>query len=670
VTSKHILDRIVGRVQISEANSRNTVVKNNKFIDNMTRRKAGDGIPLLKILESHVDKGSATAVRVEEKAVITEDDFKKLMDLTQSPEFAEKYNGNKPIKWSLRDQPEPGREFLTTTEYGQFFIFTTESERGKSSIIIKPRFRKYFSFESDKKEDLSTYQTVLGDLVVFELKIANMDGVEGGEFLEIPGVVFKPRIFVTDAMAEKIKELSIHDEHFEQKLGDLRNSILEVKSNTTGGRVNSTAQVDSMIEAVRFLLAKDPDFFKPQYITTYNRSSYRFSSEGGSSYELTADRGIKVYGASPNISSRNTLKYLSNPPLFQSEADQIFVELKSPEPEKRTQSPLYTALATNVESGHIEMFKKGSGKYAIARRAVEDLFDRHFISTLLEQGTQLWLIKGTANLDMAPKEKDILDNGIVHVAYPFSVVSGRVYRIQFIYRPLNTLNGKKDAILEKIRIIDHNGDTIKSGDKFDEIIQETRDRHQNEILALDLNGTIVPFKAKITHVELVQYQNFFKDFFKNPDRKIEALSDLSDAQNLSWYRIRVRMNNFTGWFKDRLTRAVPVFMVSTLTSLAVVYGNHNVYDAPKEENVKQKQIDVAKRVNVLPAVNGFFDQAGREVPLIATPMRQGGYIFIVSAQAVPLAQGQKTLRLFDKNGLSVEFAVHVTANGNTYLTLN
>lgn len=347
-TVKSVLDHIVGHVKTSTSDKQNvTTIKVEQNIDTASRKNAGRGEELIQLLSPHKDPNSATIERVEEKAVKSEADFKSFMEYLQSKEFGDKYNKGTPNTWGMRDTPNPGREFLTVTEYGQHFVFKMNSERGKSSFVIKPRFRKYFDYDAANPNDMSQYRSITGEIVAFELKIAGTEGPADGQFLEIPGIVFKPRILVNDQIAGRLKNLNGESADFAKELESIRNDILELKSQT-GAILNPVEHVESMIKSVQWLLGKDPAFLTPQYITAYNRSSYKMASDAGE-YQLTADRNIRVYKADANIKSETVVQYIAKPSLFTSLSGEVFVELKSPENEKKFKSKLYQDLIANVE---------------------------------------------------------------------------------------------------------------------------------------------------------------------------------------------------------------------------------------------------------------------------------------------------------------------------------
>lgn len=187
-----------------------------------------------------------------------------------------------------------------------------------------------------------------------------------------------------------------------------------------------------------------------------------------------------------------------------------------------------------------------------------------------KHGIQYWLVKGTSYLDSAPKEKDLLAEGIVQVAFPFKNEQQKTYRAVFEYRPLNNLDGTKDAILHRIEVVDEFGNELEGKKLFKDVIRDVQQRDAAEVFGMDFSGTIVPFITRINHVELKRYQGFFRTFFENPERKLEQLSTISSARDLKWQHAKIRALNFKTWLAERTSRGLFGIAFATVGTYATM----------------------------------------------------------------------------------------------------
>lgn len=680
-----VLNQIIGEVRIDLSKTDVPDVIVDARLSRATRKKGKEGSALLEILSPHLDPQSPTAGRVEEKAVVTKSNLAYFLQYTQSSEFSHLYNNDRPLKWSLRDSPPPGYTFVTVTEYGeQLFL---KSEVAQTTFMVKPRFRKYFKYPiASLGTDLTQYESVLGSVSVFELKISSVDGPDDGTLISQPGEVFKPRIFVTDEMADQIKGLYGLGAKTDETLESIRSGALQLQENA-----KNPEHVESMIAAIRILLAKDPAFFKPRFVTAYNRSSYKYVHEGRE-FQFTADEKVRVYKVTADVKTEFMLKHLKDHSLVSLPNDIAFIELKSPPSDKKNKTSVYTGLIQILDQNHIAEYEKGGGKYALARHAEESINVSKLDRTLLDEGTLFWLIKGLSQLDQTMTKRDVLERAYMEVAYPFVVGDGKVFRVVFTYRPLNRLDGKRMNIIDKIQVLDQYGNVLNDRKLFKDVLARAHKSPQAEILAINFEGTVIPFKNTLSSTELIEYQEYLSHYFSNLNnlngstRTFARMNKINSAQALRWQKLKYQADNAIQFMIERSKRIAFTAMATGL----VLYG----YDTIRTNNYIQNSnttssiVQVASESNVtthvltsdiekkiphndnsveLLTLEGMKTLGRKPISLISLRQGDGTFLFQIPASMRTEFGGDGTIQLLDPTGKMVKFrelvAAGVSPNG-------
>lgn len=567
-SEKEVLNRVLGQVELHFQGRGKLVANFTPEIDHASRSRAGDGDILIETLMPLLDVTSPTSMRVEEKAVIPSERVNEFLTRTQSTEFAEKYNEGQRLHWAPRDLPQAGHKFVTITEYGKHLTYSLPASA--STFVVKPRYRKYYDFPEHSRDQIDSYTSALGSLVAFELKITSLSGPDSDLFLAVPNTVFKPRIFLSDALADRLKQINADSDTYRDDLTQIENEVLALKT-PDNQPLNRLDHVESVFKALQHLLSKDPHFLQPTFVVKYERSSYRMNLDKRE-YQFTSDQNVGIYLPIRGLKSDDMQLYLNQQAVFKSNDNESFVELKSPVSEKRWGSPLYRSMISWLEQHHVVAYRKGSGKYAIAKFVDQGVLGKNIDRTLLDQGVFFWLIKGTANLDSPPKKNDLLARGEVEVTFPFAVKDGRTFRIMFRYRGSNRYNGFRHSYLDRIRILDDRGSEIKVQPGFDDLIGRSYNLESDEIAGLNVDGKIIPFKLRILNSELQEYRRFFSNFYaysetlRGNGRNLDVLDGVTDRKGLQRYARRLKAENVVHFIVER-TKRVALGAAITLAAL-------------------------------------------------------------------------------------------------------
>ncbi len=636
-----VTNSTIGRVSIDFFSDGHIAARFNSEVDVNSRKNGGSGEELIQTLSNHADPSSPTALRVEEKAVVPQARLNQFLSETQSQAFAARSKLSQPLRWQLRDNPPAGKRFVTITEYGKHFVFNLP--KSNSAFVVKPRFRKYFEAPAAPSVDPSEHRSVMGNLTALELKITVANGPGTDAFLSHEDTVFKPRIMISDEIADRIKALDGRDPDLNSALFALKNETLGLPS-SAGRPLNNPAHVESMFQALGLLLAKDAKFLQPSFAVQYERSSYRAMVDRNE-FQFTADRNVRIYSAA-QISSSRMQNYLGETPLFQSGPDETFAELKSPVSEKQNGSAIYTSLRSGLDREHVPVYRKGSGKFAIARMIDQEIRDQYVDRTLIDQGTKYWLIKGTGNLDSAPKKNDLLAKGDIEVAFPVTTRAGQRLRVQFRYKQVNRMNEGRQGVLDRIRIYNDMGFEIPVKPGFDDLLWQASRREADEVLSLEVDGTILPFKSRITSQETAAYKKFFLDFYeyqthlRGQPRSLETLDRVGSAAALERLGRSLKLENVVHFIIDR-TKRVALGAVITVAALSTYQHvmTPKIVNTPTQQEISINRPDAsvdrfpeAKQPSQPVVLRGLRSPKYGILDLHAVPDTQGGFVFVVPEQ--------------------------------------
>jgi len=659
---KHVLERVVGRISIAEQQGRIEASARLNH-DDVANKKLGLGDELLKILAPHVDPNSPTAVRVEEKMVVTRADFDRFLQLSASGQN---------LKWELRDTPAPGTRNVTFTEYGDDLVLTQNT----GMFGIKPRFRKYYGHAAGAEDQQEAYAASMGNLVALELKMAGQESSDPASILNVPGSVFKPRVFITDEIADQMKALDCNDDSCQDKFEELKaaaRAIVDPKKNTP---LNRADQVDSLFDAIKLLVKKDPQFLKPRYVTMYERESHKTKSPSGKEFQFTGDNRVSVFRAVPGIATKDMHGYMALAPLFKSPQGVVFAEIKSPPDEKREKTTLYTALKNMLFKMHVNDYEMDSGKFGLARRAELVTGSKNLDRTLLDNGALFWLIKGTANLPEIPVEKDILQKGQIEISFPVLLQSGTVVQVMFEYQPaVPDAEGRRSYALKEVFIINSAGDKIKIEGIRKEVVEKIRPRNADGVVGIAVENQVIPVKVNLSPREVADYRGFFAAFFGGKDnfvirgRSIEDLYKIDAKWKLTMRRYMYSMGNFASWWVDRGYRGISGIAFAAGGAMLAMHLNAA---QPVKYTVSTPTTQVVQTVdsgNVV-KVDGLSDALKKAVTLSAQAAHDGGFVFEIPQADQDRFKDLKTIQLTASDQKVYTFHVQKLSDGKVILMLN
>lgn len=658
-----VINSISGRLQIFQEAGKAPV---GYFIDKNevgAVRNMGSGDRLINSLSSFANTNDPTSLRVEEKIVAKYNLFLNYLDRSQTPDFISSDIGANQILWQARDVAPEGKIFTTITEYGTPLVFRLSSN--SASFVVKPRYRKYFA--SSKADPNTNIEAVFNDLVAVELKITSAKGPNDHSFLGIDDTVFKPRIFVTNEIADALKLIDGSEAQY-QELLDIETAVLSMKD-SSGSLVNNSAQVRSFFAALSILVEKDAHFMRPVFSVKYNRDSYKASIDGHE-YQLTADRNIKIFKASSNIKASQMQSYFHREPLFASADDEAFVELKSPVADRLNSKPAYMALMRQLSSMHLVSYQRGKGKYSIARYVDQGVRDVHIDRTLFDQGTKYWLIKGTGNLDSTPKKNDILMRGRFGLAFPFNASANEVMRLVLNYKQVNRLDGNQIAVLDGIQVVNRLGAKVKMDEDFDKLVEDVQQGIAGDIIAIEAGGSLVPIKPIISTEEFAEYKKFFLDFFeydthffsRKPRSLSVSMSKNNNSGSLRLYSLKTRIDNSLHFLMDRLKR-VTIGSLLTVAAIAA-YDQYRAVDISQPQPVVESRVQAAGDLYL----KGLYSKQG-QITLIAKPHDQEHYRYYLPPSSNIQLKLNQNIELMDKEGNSIFFKVMKDKRSRLYLSL-
>jgi hypothetical protein len=220
-----------------------------------------------KLKESSEEKNNTTE-RVEQKAVLTQEQLAVMMDTLRR---GHPKGGVPPIEFTPRDYPaEPGMLNGTFTIYGRAAAF---KNFGNIKTKIRIRIRTYLNVSSDFKVVERTKK--MSDKAFLEIKIKNPTASEKNGS-------HKYRMLLLDRDVLKLLRANPEDEDFDQVLAEIKQGALDQK--------NDVRKVNAMLEVIRTLATLKGqevgagnvgrEFIKAQYATSYSRESLSFTEKG------------------------------------------------------------------------------------------------------------------------------------------------------------------------------------------------------------------------------------------------------------------------------------------------------------------------------------------------------------------------------------------------------
>lgn len=607
-SSFQTIDRISARIEIAEdARGYFGILKESSIAGQ--KFAGGSGHDLLRAFKSHVNENSPTALRVEEKAIVLTQEVANFLKSTASSKALQSFNGGEAIRWSQRDTPRAGFRFLTLTEYGGQVLYTLP--QSQISFVAKARYRKYYEFPIGDAGDLSAYKPVLSDLTALEVKMTSLTGPGGKEFLAEPETVFKPRIMVTNEIADRLKALRGNSADFEKDLIAIRDDLIQLK---IAG--NEEKQVIDLFAGLALLLKADPEFLKPSLAIAYERESYRLESKKGE-FQFTADTNVRMYEALPTLATSDMKDYLAGAVTFQSAKGESFVEMKSPVGEKQRKDALYTTLFDAMNLNHLAHYRKGSGKKSVAKFLEQAITDETMDRTLFDQGIKLWIVKGLASLNSLPKKNDLVTMRDFYLALPFTDNSGNEFKLGLSYRPIKSGRDGHSAVLNEIRLIDKNGNKVKMNPSFDQFVEEMVMKKDARVVGLAIDRQVLPFPVRLDVEQVRFYSSFLMSYFAYDTglagnvRSLDGFGQIQTKTGLAAAVARLKGENAIKWIVDRTQK---VAMAALLTVGALTVRDYYVASPVQESPVVN--VEQISRDGVTGAsVRGFKTDAGVEVIL-------------------------------------------------------
>lgn len=275
----------------------------------------------------------------------------------------------------------------------------------------------------------------------------------------------------------------------------------------------------------------------------------------------------------------------------------------------------------------------------------------------------LWLIRGTANVDSLPREKDIGDGDIV-LAFPVELEDGRTFKVTFLYEQSNPKNSPRFGVLKEIEILDEVSFKVKVKPEtketpdLEDLIYKVSHGPRGKIYGLNIADTNIPFKSHISPEELDQYKEFFSVFYEYRNyftwygqgriRKPDDLDKVNSLAELDKLTGRLVRDNKYQWYWDRAHKWATggVLALTMIGSVAGFNYYQNVLNAPKEY-----------------VVNDLVNDKYGEIKLYASTS-QNVNIFKVSGDDDVRIRNESSIILKDKKGTQFVFKVQRSPGKN------
>ncbi len=282
-----------------------------------------------------------------------------------------------------------------------------------------------------------------------------------------------------------------------------------------------------------------------------------------------------------------------------------------------------------------------------------------------QKNALLWLIRGTANLDSLPREKEIVEDGKVRLAFPFQLQDGRTFKILFHYKKVNPDTEERIGVLKEIEIRDDYGFEVKvkaEKDKPDleNFIWKVSHGPRGKIYGLQIGDSVIPFKSHISAEERIEYEDFFKAFFEYPTyvrgrvRGPEDLDEIATLTQLYQISRKLKLDNRAQFYMDRLHKIATTAVVALAASGAFAGYNYYATLATATKEV---------------VVNGLVSDQFGEVKMWAVSTAGGGNTFRVDAEMESKLKDLSIAKVKDKDGKELTFKVEKSSKGHLRLQL-
>lgn len=570
----NVIDTIAAKIQISINHHGESVAKLIRPGQKLRGEHQGNGSAVIGSLKTQSDSISPTTLRVEERAVVPAASVGAFLENTETSVFLKEHNGGRPVVWKIRDEASAGFSLVNITVIGKYLTFDLDSG---VQVGVKPRSRLYFETPNSDRFNTEKYRPSnvregLGQLVAFELKFSSIQGVQDGGILSHQDSVFKPRFFYTTELDTRLRNITGRDPDYLAKLDAIKSEVLALQS---GGRpLNNPQYIEENFEAIKNLISKDPDFLLPVVMVKNARKAYEAQTTEGI-YQFTSDTDVEIFWASPQITASNILEYFKTEALYRGGNTENHVELKSPVGAVQGNLTIYNEMIGRIRAQHIPGYKIGAGKFALARYNLEKIGSQPIERTLLDFGTDFWLIKGTGQLSTLLKENEVTQGKrMVVITIPFQAKNGHHYRMSLTYQPASgdvaKATAEKPAILKDIVIRDRYDFKVELDQKIIPFILSILDGTEEKIVGLEIEGVVIPIKGKLTAAEHRAYIEFMRqfyrydDFFRGGERDAGVLAVIQTPQDLPKVVRKIKKDNTVQFWRERLTKAYPLLIMSAI----------------------------------------------------------------------------------------------------------
>lgn len=574
------LDTIAGRIKIVVNQQGESSALLTRPGQELRPSPQGDGSSVIASFRNQTASSDPTTMRVEERAVVAVPDVEKFVSDSAKSQFLKTQNHGQPVIWEMRDIPRDGYSFVNFTEIGRFLTF----ELGESGIRVgvKPRYRRYYEVPNAEKNNPSKWEAVQIDknyppLIAFELKFASLEGPNDGALLSHQDSVFKPRFFYTQEIDDRLKSISGRNPNYLTQLDEIKQDIIALQAN--GQPLNNPAYIEEDFEAIKMMVGKEPDFLRPVVVVKNGRRAYEARTVEGT-YQFTTDFDIEIFKAIPDMLSANVLSYFQTTPIYKGGVNENHVELKSPVSSVLGDLPIYKEMITRLRKAHLPKFKPGAGKFSLARYSQEKIGDQEIDSTLIQYGTDFWLVKQTGQLTELGKGNDVVKGKrMIKIAIPFTSQAGQVYRMVLEYYPEAGDNLRapisKSAYLKSIEIRDRYGFKVEIDQKLTPLLIDILDSPDNQLVGLEVEGIVIPIKGTLTPKERENYLRIMKklyafdDFIRGGERDAGVLAVIEAPGDVKKVVRRLDRDNQIQHWRERFIKAYPMIIMGGLSGYLV-----------------------------------------------------------------------------------------------------
>lgn len=600
---------------------------------------------LIKKLKPFLSKATTTNSRIEEKVVITEDALEEF------------FGNTKNMSWEMRDKIIPGTLNKTITEYGDKLEFV-DTATGVT-INAKPRYRKYYQINSAGES-----QSIMGDAVAFELKMKHIAGYEDGKIIAQENSVFKPRIVVSDDIADQIKALDAFDPKLMKKITELEQKALDYIG--PNGNKGDPEEINAMFAMLEYLIKKEANFFKPKTVTTYERKAFQAGGDNPP-YQFTVDKNVQLFHADNNLPSKDMQQYLDNKPFFEVKPDELFVELKTPSAEYSKQTDQYKDVAKEFKANaNADDYNLDQGKYALGKNQLANQSQFLDQNELQEVGVGYWFIKNMGNNIDKIKRTDILNKGEFPITIPFKGKNGKSLNLHLTYTEPGNV-AAPELFLRDIKITDQFGIKVKDKLDFGAIRDQALKQDSNVASEIIIDGKKVNILGKIGKDESEQIVNFAREFYfevsKNTSnfRSLSELESIKSVDQMNSYMNKLKRRNLISRVRDRMMKQYLLFPLTIGTSLG---GAYLLSDYTTEEIDPNFSDDSVIIIDELTTDNN------KGVEIIVDDRAEEFKFFPTNMDLRSKKPGEK-VKLKDDNGNEIEFIVTAPNNSveTNYLAL-